>query len=209
MIKLFKWNLARQSLKMLTAGFLAILTLSSFSGCAFLFGWKIHAPGILSQEFLNQIPRVEQRIALMIDPNLANAISEDRGGKFSDPQIYYVGESLEPMLLEGFSSVFSEFLLLEIEPSPELLQKYEIKYLVAIAYEGLENQVSLKGQVLSVSTHVFVWDQDLKLVDEFKARGESDARKVFAKKGGPEVNLNAAVENNILAILQRILDIAN
>ena len=72
--------------------------------------------------------------------------------------------------------------------------------------EDFGNRVTWKGQALTLGTQVIVFDPDFQVQVRLRARGTSDAEKIFAKKGGPEVNLNAAIENNVLATVQYLQD---
>ena len=63
-----------------------------------------------------------------------------------------------------------------------------------------------KGHAVGVTTETTVFDSDLKRLDDFESMGSSDAEKVFSKKGGPQVNLNAALENNIKAVVEYLQD---
>ncbi len=184
---------------------LVILSLSQ-AGCARLFGWDIHAPGILSQNFSYQVKPVPARLALYLPPALMSYQSKDRGGKTADPQTYHVGESLGPMLVEGFQNAFDEFIFLEFEPTPGIMKQYALPYLVVVQIKHFDNNVTWKGQGITLVTEAVVLDSDLNIAGRFEARGLSDAQKVFAKKGGPQVNLNAAIENNVLAIVQYLQD---
>ncbi|MBI3313242.1 MAG: hypothetical protein HYZ83_03325 [Candidatus Omnitrophica bacterium] len=176
------------------------------TGCATLFGWDIHAPGILSKDFSRQIQPLDQRIALYPEPSVYNYQSKERGGRLADPQTYHVGESFAPMLVEAFQSGFDEFVFLETEPTPEILKQYGIPYLAVVRVKDFGNRVTLKGQALAIETETVVFDSDLKEINRFHSTGSSDAKKVFSKKGGPEVNLNAALENNARAIVQYLQD---
>lgn len=175
-------------------------------GCARLFGWDIHAPGLLSQNFSRQVQPTPVRIALYFPPELLNYQSKDRGGKTADPQTYHVGEALSPMLIEGFQNAFAEFIFLEIEPTAEVMKQYAIPYIVAVQIKYFDNNVTWRGQAITLVTEALVLDSNLNIVGRFEARGTSDAQKVFSKKGGPQVNLNAAIENNVLAIVQYLQD---
>jgi len=187
--------------------FLVLSLLSLFqAGCARLFGWDIHAPGILSQNFSNQVRPTPARMALYLPPELLNFQSKDRGGSTADPQTYHVGEALGPMMIEGFQNAFSEFIFMEAEPTPQILKQYGIPYLVVVQIKRFDNNVTWRGQGITLVTEAVVLDSDLNIVGRFEARGLSDAQKVFAKKGGPQVNLNAAIENNVLAIVQYLQD---
>ena len=177
-----------------------------FSGCAALFGWDIHAPGILSESFVQNVQPSPHRVAFYLDPESWKAVSKNKGGFWADPQTYHVGEAFLPMVIEGFQNGFEEFVFLEVEPSAAILQQYGIEYAAMTKIMGLGNSVTLKGQALELRTRTAVYDTQMQLLGEFESRGLSDAKKVFAKKGGPEVNLNAAIENNILAMVQYIQD---
>lgn len=183
-----------------------VLCLIVFSGCATLFGWDIRAPAVLSQEFLREVSPMPQRVALYIDPSIPGLISKEKGGRFADPQTYHIGDAYIPMLIEGFQQGFTEFVLLESEPSQEVLTRFAIPYLIYVRPKRFANDVTLKGQVLVFDTEALVFDPSLKLLDRFRAEGKSDAKKVFAKKGGPQVNFNAALENNIRAIVLHAQD---
>jgi hypothetical protein len=176
------------------------------SGCATIFGWDIHAPGIFSGEFAQRIEPMDQRIALYLPPELLTYRSTNRGGRFADPQTYHIGESLGPMMVEGFQQGFQEFIFFEVEPTAPILKRYAVSYLAVTRVKGFDNRVTLKGQGVALETETAVFDSDLKLLARFESRGASDAQKIFAKKGGPEVNLNAAIENNVLAIVQYLQD---
>ena len=176
------------------------------SGCARLFGWDIHAPGLLSENFSETLHPSKERVALYLAPKLLNFQSTNRGGRFADPQVYYVGEAFGPMLVEAFQAGFEEFIFMEIEPTPAILKRYEISHVVFIQIKDFANRVTLKGQALGIKTETVVKNMDLNLVARFESEGVSDARKVFAKKGGPEVNLNAALENNAASIVQYLQD---
>ena len=181
-------------------------TLLFFSGCAALFGWDIHAPGLLSEDFSRAVQPIEKRVALYVDPNLLTYESKERGGKTADPQTYHVGEAFGPMMVEGFQDAFSEFIFLETQPTPQILRRYGITCAVAVRLKDFGNQVSWKGQAILLATEVVLFDGDLQELDRFEATGTSDARKVFAKKGGPEVNLNAAIESNVQASVHHLQD---
>ncbi len=104
---------------------LALLVLMT-SGCAALFGWKIHAPGMLSGNFEQRIQPSRQRIALYLEPSMFSYVSKDRGGKLADPTTFYIGESYAPMILEGFQQAFEEFVYMEAEPTPVLLKQHRM-----------------------------------------------------------------------------------
>lgn len=176
------------------------------AGCAGIFGWDIHAPGILSEEFFEEIDPVNERVALYLDPALLDYRSQDRGGKTADPQTYHVGEALAPMLVEAFQNSFEEFIFLETEPSSAVLRQYAIPYVAVVRLKGFKNRVTWRGQAITLITETAVLDQDLNLVDQFESAGTSDAQKVFAKRGGPQVNLNAAIENNVKSVVQYLQD---
>lgn len=176
------------------------------SGCATLFGWDIHAPALLSQRFYERVEPAPQRLALYLEPSLPRLISQNKGGRFADPQTYHIGEAYVPILIEGFQQAFSEFILLEEEPTQEALAQYAVPYLVYVRPKGFKNDVSLKGQVVAFETETLVFDKDLGLLDRFRTSGKSDSKKVFAKKGGPQVNFNAALENNTESIVLYIQD---
>ena len=187
--------------------FAALIGFSLFlAGCAALFGWNIHAPGILSAQFSQDVHPVKERMALYFDESVLNFESKNRGGKTADPQTYYVGESFSPMLVEAFQQGFEEFIFLETQPTPEIMKQYAIPHVAVIRIKNFSNDVTWKGQAVSLVTETMVLDSELNPLGRFEARGTSDAQKVFAKKGGPEVNLNAALENNALAIVQYLQD---
>lgn len=175
-------------------------------GCAMLFHWDIHAPGRLSQAYFSQVMPENQRVGLFITDGLMQYTSTNKGGRFADPQTYHIGEAMAPMMVEAFQRAFTEFILIEAEPTPELMRRYAIPALVLIDVSEFYNQVRIKGQGVGLKTHVYLLDQDMYLMAEFEAMGSSDARKVFAKKGGPEVNLNAAIESNLIATVQFVQD---
>ena len=176
------------------------------TGCAAIFGWNIHAPGILSENFSKRLTPVHERVALYLAPGFLSYQSKNKGGRTADPQTYYIGEALGPMLIEGFQDGFDEFIFLETEPSPPILKRYGIRRLVVVRVKDFENSVTLKGQAVTLVTETAVFDQDMRLLSQFESAGTSDSQKVFAKKGGPEVNLNAAIENNVLAIVAQLQD---
>lgn len=184
-----------------------ILLLFLCSGCARLFGWDIHAPGILSQNFFYQIPKTSpHRMALYFEPETWNYISHARGGRFADPTAFHVGEALIPMMIEGFQTGFEEFVFLEVRPTPEILKQYGIEYLAVSRIKGVENDMTLKGQGILLRTETLVFSPNLEELAHFESTGSSDAEGVFAKKGGPEVNLNAAIENNVISVVQYLQD---
>ena len=178
------------------------------AGCAALFGWDIHAPGILSENFIHTIHPMGQRVALYVDPKFSQYISKDRGSALSDPQTYHVGEAFLPMLIEGFQQGFEEFIMLEVQPTQDILKQYAIPHTVAVTLKGFDNIKGkpLNRQVITIETEAVIYDSNLNTLAKFNSEGSSDARKVFGKKGGPQVNLNAAAENNILAIVQFVQD---
>jgi hypothetical protein len=133
-------------------------------------------------------------------------VSRNKGGRFADPQTYHVGEAYVPIMIEGFQRGFSEFILIEEEPTQQVLAQYAIPFLVYVRPEGFENDVSLKGQIVGFETETLVFDKDLVLLDRFRTSGKSDSKKVFAKKGGPQVNFNAALENNVESIVLYLQD---
>jgi hypothetical protein len=188
-IKLFVSNLG----KALGFGFGLVF----FAGCAAIYGWNIHAPGLLSSEFARDIPPVQKRVALYIPEGQKEFISKDKGTMWSDPQTYYIGEAFVPMLIEAFQSGFSEFILMEAVPNPDLMDRYQVDALVVSEIKGFKNRKTLPAQGLDLYTETTVFSRDLKLIRRFEARGTSEAKGTFAKKGGLEVNLNAAIEGNL------------
>ena len=178
-----------------------------FAGCAALFGWDIHAPGMMSYGFAQRIQPVNERIALYADPAAWNFQSRDRGSRTADPQTYHVGEAFVPMLIEGFQQAFDEFVFMEVEPTADILKQYGIPRLAVVRIRGFKNRVTWSGEgELQLFTETIMLDQNLRQIVRFESQGVSDAEKIFAKKGGPEVNLNAAIENNIRAIVQHVQD---
>ena len=184
---------------------LLILFFLHFS-CARLFGWNIHAPGLLSENFVRQIEPVPARMALYLEPGLSQYRSTNKGSWSADPQTYFIGESLSPMLLEAFQEGFEEFIFLEVEPDAKILKHYGIPYLAMVRIKDFQNLVTWKGQAVSLITETAVFDSELRLLATFEATGTSDAKGVFAKKGGPETNLSAALENNVQGIIQFLQD---
>lgn len=191
------------------AGRAGIILWAAFclSGCARLFGWDIHAPGILSSNFAQLVQPIDERFALYIPPELLQFESKDRGSWSADPQTYHIGEALGPLLVEGFQGGFSEFILLETEPNAALLKRYGINRLAVVRIKDFKNRVTWRGQGLGLVTETAVFDSDMNKLAQFESSGSSESEKIFAKKGGPEVNLNAALENNVRAIVQHIQDI--
>lgn len=181
-----------------------LLSLVLLLGCARLFGWEIHAPGRLSNNFTAAVKPVPERIALYLPPEVLHYESKNKGGRLADPQTYYVGEALGPMLVEGFQAGFQEFIFLEVEPTREILHRYAVPRTAVVRIKDFGNRVTLKGQALTLVTETVILDPDLKRLTRFESRGVSDARKVFSKKGGPELNLNAAIEQNVFATISQI-----
>jgi len=177
-----------------------------FAGCATLFGWDIHAPAVLSQRFYDRVEPAPDRVALYLDPSIPALISKNKGGRFADPQTYHIGEAYVPIMIEGFQRGFNEFVLIEKEPTQAMLERYAIPYLVYVRPKAFENDVSLKGQIVAFESETLVFDRSLVLLDRFRTTGRSDSKKVFAKKGGPQVNFNAALENNVESIVLYIQD---
>lgn len=173
-------------------------------GCARLFGWEIHAPGILSPDFAQTIHPVPERIALYLPPELLNYQSKNRGSRTADPQTYHIGEALAPMLAEAFQEAFQEFIFLETEPTPAILTRYGIPRVAVVRVKEFKNRVTWRGQEVALVTETAVFDSRLRPLGQFESTGTSAAQKVFAKKGGPEVNLNAAIESNLLAVIQHL-----
>ena len=176
------------------------------AGCASLFGWNIHAPGVLSDNYFTVVAPVKGRVALQLPDHLEKYESRNKGGSLADPQTYYIGEAFQPMILEAFQHSFDEFLLMQVEPTPEMMARYDVPYLVRVRIKDFRNDVGLKGQKVELVTETVVFDAQLQQVERFESSGSSDAQKVFAKKGGPEVNLNAAIENNLRAMVQHLQD---
>lgn len=176
-------------------------------GCVALYGWNIHAPGLLSAEFERDIPTVSKRVALYVPEGQKEFISTDKGTRWSDPQTYYIGEAFVPMLIESFQSGFSEFILMEAIPTPAIMDQYAIDVLVVSEVRDFRNRKALPAQGLDLYTEVVVFNRDLKLMRRFEARGTSEARGTFAKKGGLEVNLNAALEGNLRETVLQVQDV--
>lgn len=190
----------------LAARFFLLASLFFFSGCAALFGWKIHAPGLLSQDYYRHVIASEDRIALYLPEEVLKYQSTHRGGALADPQTYFLGEAFVPMLLEGFQGAFQEFILFESEPDRLMMRRYGLQRLAVVRIRGLKNRVTLKGQALQLETETRIYNEDLQPIAAFESIGTSDAKKVFSKKGGPEINLNFAIENNVTALVQYIQD---
>ena len=178
-----------------------------YSGCTALFGWDIHAPGVLSNNFFQKVSPVQERVALWMDPALMTYVSKDRGGRTADPQTYHVGEAFAPMLIEAFQNGFGEFILMEAEPNPQIMKQYGIRWLVSVRIRDFKNDVTWKGQALQLKTESVVLNPDFKEVARFESAGSSEAEKVFGKKGGPQVHLNATLENTAEAMVLHLQDL--
>ena len=142
-----------------------------------------------------------------MDPALPAYISRDRGGKTADPQNYHVGEALAPMLIEAFQNGFDEFVMMETEPRPEIMKQYGIRWLVMARIKDFKNEVTWKGQTLRLKIESVVLNPELKEAARFESEGSSQAEKVFGKKGGPEVHLNATLENTAEALVLHLQDL--
>ncbi|MFZ5801790.1 MAG: hypothetical protein ACOY3K_01585 [Candidatus Omnitrophota bacterium] len=184
--------------------FLILLFAVPWGGCASLFGWKIHAPGILSEDFSRFVPPSDERVALYVLPGTSEYLSSDKGTRFSDPQTYYIGEAFVPMLIEAFQAGFSEFVLMETTPTIAMMRRYGIPHLAVVEIRGFKNRKDFGSQGLDLFTETLLFDQNLKLISRFETRGASEARKVFSKKGGPEVNLNHAIESNLQSVVKYV-----
>jgi len=187
---------------------LAFFLVFSFflAGCAALFGWKIHAPGVLSKDFEGTVTPKPYRIALYVPPESLSFQSKDKGGKTADPQTYFIGESFGPMAVEAFQSGFEEFIFMEVPPTPEILKHYGISYLVVTGIVDFHNKVTWKTQTLQLITQTVLLDPELHFLARFESAGQSKAQNVFGTRGGPEVNLNAAIENNVVSLVQYLQD---
>lgn len=188
------------------AALICAVSVSFLSGCASFYGWNIHAPGILSEEFAHDISQINKRVALYILADQKEFVSHDKGTRLSDPQTYYIGEAFVPMLIESFQNSFSEFVLMEAEPTSEMMKQYGLHALVVCEIKDFKNRKALKIQGLDFYTETSIFDSDLKLIRRFVSRGTSEAPGTFAKKGGLEVNLNAAIEGNLREVILQIQD---
>lgn len=176
------------------------------AGCAALFGWNIHAPGVLSAQYYQQVEPYPSRVTLYFPKELLDDTFKNRGSRFADPQVYYAGEALGPILIEAFQHGFQEFFFMEVEPDPAILQQYGIEYLVTVKIRNFGNRVTLKGQQLMLELEAGLYDAQMQPLMRFVSKGTSEAFGVFAKKGGPEVNLNAAIENATRSMLYYLHD---
>ena len=147
-----------------------------------------------------------ERVGLYLTPETFAYESKECGGKLADPQTYYLGESFAPMAVEAFQRGFQEFIFFETEPTPEMLQQYGIHYLAVLRITDFGNRVTLKGQALWIRAQTAVFDSQMNRLGLYESSGMSDAQKVFAKRGGLEVNLNAAIENNLASMVQFLQD---
>jgi len=181
--------------------FVLIAFLLIHTGCAALYGWNLHAPGLLSSEFAADIPQASHRVALYIPEGMIGTISKDKGTWYSDPQTYYIGEAFAPMLIEAFQHGFKEFVLMEAEPTTTMMQRYGIEYLAVVTIKDFKNRHRIKGQGLDLLTETTIFKPDLSLLARFETRGTSEAPGIFAKKGGPEVNLNNTIESNLRSVV--------
>ncbi len=170
-------------------------------GCARLFGWDIHAPGLLSEGFYQHVAVEKAAVALYLMPGTEAYVARDRGSRWADPQTFYIGEAAAPILIEAFQAAFERFAFVEEEPTAAVLQRHGFDYLVAVRIGGFRNRVTLKSQRVILELEAEVYNKDLMRVAHFKSRGMSEAFRVFAKKGGPEVNLNAAIENAVVSMI--------
>ncbi len=176
------------------------------AGCTAIYGWNIHAPGLLSDEFARDIPQVSKRVALYIPEGQKEFISKDKGTFWSDPQTYYIGEAFVPMLIESFQSGFTEFVLMEALPNPDIMNQYAIDAVVVSEIKDFSNRKTLPAQGLDIYTDTTIFNRELKLIRRFETRGTSEAKGTFAKKGGLEVNLNAAIEGNLRETVLQVQD---
>ncbi len=188
----------------LFSAFYAGSMLVILSSCTAIYGWNIHAPGILSAEFAQDVPQSPHRVALYVPEGQKEIVSKDKGTRLSDPQAYYLGEAFVPMLIESFQSGFKEFVLMEAVPTPEIMRQYGIETLAVCEIKDFKNRKTMKSQGLDIYTDTTLFNPDLKLVRRFEARGTSEAPGTFAKKGGLEVNLNAAMEGNLREIVMQV-----
>lgn len=188
---------------------LRISFLFLFAGCAALFGWDIHAPGVLSNNFFSKVSPARERVALWIDPALAAYLCKNcKGGKTADPMTYHIGEAFAPMLIEAFQNGFQEFVVMESDPAPEIMKQYGIRWLVSVRIQDFQNRLNWKGKILlQLRTESVVLGPELKEAARFESTGSSEAIKVFSTKGGPEVHLNATLENTAEALVLHLQDL--
>jgi len=146
------------------------------------------------------------RVALYIPEGQKEFISKDKGTRWSDPQTYYIGEAFVPMLIESFQNGFTEFILMEALPNPEIMSQYAIDAVVVSEIRDFKNRKTLPAQGLDLYTETTVFNRDLKLIRRFETRGTSEAKGTFAKKGGLEVNLNAAIEGSLRETVLQVQD---
>ena len=184
-----------------------ILLMLVITGCTYLFGWNIHAPGILSAQFYEERTPADRRVALYVNPAAREFQSDDKGDRFADPKVFNVGEAFYPMIIEAFQASFTEFVLIDVEPTDAILKQHSIPYLVAVDITGFDNRGIMKAHSYALKTEVYVFDSDLNLRARFEAERSSEAQKLYGKKGAPEVNLNAAVENNIKVTVEFLHDL--
>ena len=95
---------------------------------------------------------------------------------------------------------------MEAEPTAEIMRQYGIRWLVNVRIKDFYNDVTWKGQTLRLKTESVVLNSDLKEMARFESAGSSQAEKVFAKKGGPQVHLNATLENTAEALILHLQD---
>ncbi|OGW82430.1 MAG: hypothetical protein A2Z83_03760 [Omnitrophica bacterium GWA2_52_8] len=183
------------------------LVFPMMAGCAAIYGWNIHAPGLMSGEFARDIPPYAARVGLYIPEDQSAFISKDKGTRMSDPQTYYVGESFVPMLVEAFQTGFEEFVLFETVPIPAMMTQYGVDYLAVVKITGFRNRKKYREQGLDVQTETTVFKPDLHLLARYETTGASDAPGTFAKRGGPEVNLNHAIESNLRSVVIYLQDL--
>ena len=186
---------------------LGVLLLPFHFSCNTLYGWNIHAPGLMSEGFARDIPSIANRVGLFVPEELTTYVSKDKGTWLSDPQTYYIGEAFVPMLVEAFQQGFEEFVLFETVPTPAMMRRYGIEYLAVVQIEHFANRKHFRGQGLDLYTETTLFDPELNLMGRFQTHGASEAPQVFAKRGGVEVNLNHAIEANLRSVIQYAQDL--
>lgn len=116
----------------------------------------------VDNQFYETVSQRPLSVGLIMNQDYRNYKSKDRGNDWADPQTYYLGEAITPLTVSYFEKGFKEVRAYDERPKSAKSEDFFIQPEI----RRFENDVSFSEQEIYLILGAFIFDKNLKLIDE-------------------------------------------
>lgn len=121
---------------------------------------------------LQEVPRIDEKVGLILDDAYKSYISKDRGNPLADPQKYLVGEALTPLTEAYFEQAVPDLAIYEnLDDAKLTADEQKADFYVHLKILQFDNTVRLTEQRIDVELAADIYDRYLKNFQTINARG--------------------------------------